>query len=151
MSNPSHDATRGVRGSVVILGADACLAALPATSTQLVNACLAFGYDDVIPASWGDELLAVGCLDQLAARDAGPAMACICPLVREQLRGASGVGDAAVRLVSPPVAGSCPGRSGRCRTSRTTRSTTGAGTTRCRAACRRPNGWRRKASTARSS
>ena len=104
MSNPSHDATRGVRGSVVILGADACLAALPATSTQLVNACLAFGYDDVIPASWGDELLAVGCLDQLAARDAGPAMACICPLVREQLRGASGVGDAAVRLVSPPVA-----------------------------------------------
>jgi len=104
MSIPSHDANRGVRGSVVILGADACLAALPATSTQLVNACLAFGYDDVIPASWGDELLAVGCLDQLAARDAGPAMACICPLVREQLRGASGVGDAAVRLVSPPVA-----------------------------------------------
>ncbi|HTL95374.1 MAG TPA: hypothetical protein VL157_07520 [Gemmatimonadaceae bacterium] len=104
MSIPSHDANRGVRGSVVILGADACLAALPATSTQLVNACLAFGYDDVIPASWGDELLAVGCLDQLAARDAGPAMACICPLVREQLRGASGVSDAAVRLVSPPVA-----------------------------------------------
>lgn len=104
MSTSSHDAHRGVRGSVVILGADACLAALPATATQLVNACLAFGYDDVIPASWGDELLAVGCLDQLAARDGGPAMACICPLVREQLRGASGVGDAAVRLVSPPVA-----------------------------------------------
>ncbi|HEV2178898.1 MAG TPA: hypothetical protein VGR59_01185, partial [Gemmatimonadaceae bacterium] len=104
MSIPSQDANRGVRGSVVILGADACLAALPATSTQLVNACLAFGYDDVIPASWGDELLAVGCLDQLAARGAGPAMACICPLVREQLRGASGVADAAVRLVSPPVA-----------------------------------------------
>lgn len=104
MSTPSHDANRGVRGSVVILGADACLAALPATSTQLVNACLAFGYDDVIPASWGDELLAVGCLDQLAAKGGGPAMACICPLVREQLRGASGVGDAAVRLVSPPVA-----------------------------------------------
>lgn len=104
MSIPSHDADRGVRGSVVILGADACLAALPATSTQLVNACLAFGYDDVVPASWGDELLAVGCLDQLAARDAGPAMACICPLVREQLRGANGVNDAAVRLVSPPVA-----------------------------------------------
>lgn len=104
MSIPSHDADRGVRGSVVILGADACLAALPATSTQLVNACLAFGYDDVVPASWGDELVAVGCLDQLAARDAGPAMACICPLVREQLRGAHGVNDAAVRLVSPPVA-----------------------------------------------
>ncbi|HEX6806440.1 MAG TPA: hypothetical protein VF118_00550 [Gemmatimonadaceae bacterium] len=104
MSTPSHDANRGVRGSVVILGADACLAALPATSTQLVNACLAFGYDDVIPASWGDELLAVGCLDQLAAKGGGPAMACICPLVREQLRGASGVAAAAVRLVSPPVA-----------------------------------------------
>jgi hypothetical protein len=80
------------------------LAALPATSTQLVNACFAFGYDDVIPASWGDELLAVGCLDQLAARGDGPAMACICPLVREQLRGTPGLGDAAVRLVSPPVA-----------------------------------------------
>src|SRR6185437_5947360 len=104
MSTPSHDANRGVRGSVVILGADACLAALPATSTQLVNACLAFGYDDVVPASWGDELLAVGCLDQLAARGGGPAMTCICPLVREQLRGATRVGDSAVRLVSPPVA-----------------------------------------------
>ncbi|HEY7896244.1 MAG TPA: hypothetical protein VIC24_15180 [Gemmatimonadaceae bacterium] len=104
MTNPSPDAGRGVRGSVVILGADACLAALPATPTQLVNACVAFGYDDVIPASWGDELLAVGCLDQLAARGDQPAMACICPLVREQLRGTTGLGDAAVRLVSPPVA-----------------------------------------------
>src|SRR6185312_7477556 len=104
MSTPPHDAKRGVRGSVVILGADACLAALPATPTQLINACFAFGYDDVVPASWGDELLAVGCLDQLAARGAEPAMACICPLVREQLRGANGLGDAAVRLVSPPVA-----------------------------------------------
>ena len=104
MTNPSPDAGRGVRWSVVILGADACLAALPATPTQLVNACFAFGYDDVVPASWGDELLAVGCLDQLAARGDHPAMACICPLVREQLRGTSGLGDAAVRLVSPPVA-----------------------------------------------
>jgi len=104
MSTPPHDAKRGVRGSVVILGADACLAALPATPTQLINACFAFGYDDVVPASWGDELLAVGCLDQLAARGGGPAMACICPLVREQLRGATRLGDSAVRLVSPPVA-----------------------------------------------
>lgn len=104
MSTPPHDAKRGVRGSVVILGADACLAALPATPTQLINACFAFGYDDVVPASCGDELLAVGCLDQLAARGGGPAMACICPLVREQLRGATRVGDSAVRLVSPPVA-----------------------------------------------
>ncbi len=104
MTNPSPDAGRGVRGSVVILGANACLAALPATPTQLVNACFAFGYDDVVPASWGDELLAVGCLDQLAARGDQPAMACICPLVREQLRGTTSLGEAAVRLVSPPVA-----------------------------------------------
>jgi hypothetical protein len=104
MSNAFPGAGRGSRGSVVILGADALLAALPATPTQLANACFAAGYDDVVPASMGDELLAVACLDQLAARDDGPTIACICPLVREQLRGANGLNNSAVRLVSPPVA-----------------------------------------------
>src|SRR5690348_16284732 len=43
---------------VVILGTDALLAAAPATPVQLAHACLRGGFANVIPASWGDELIA---------------------------------------------------------------------------------------------
>ncbi|MEP7065250.1 MAG: hypothetical protein ABI889_04385 [Gemmatimonadota bacterium] len=89
--------------SVAILGVDALLVALPSTPTQLANACFAGGYDDVIPATWGDELIAGGCLAQLEHRT-GPAIFCACPLVAEQLRGAQELRRFIVPLVSPPVA-----------------------------------------------
>jgi hypothetical protein len=89
--------------SIAILGADALLIALPSTPTQLANACFAGGFDDVFPATWGDELIAAGCLEQLDSRT-GPAIFCACPLVAEQLRGAVDLRRFIVPFVSPPVA-----------------------------------------------
>jgi hypothetical protein len=89
--------------SVAILGADALLVALPSTPTQLANACFAGGFAEVFPATWGDELIAAGCLEQLERRS-GPAIFCACPLVAEQLRGAAELLRFIVPLISPPVA-----------------------------------------------
>jgi len=89
--------------SVVILGSDALLAALPATPTQLANACYAAGFEGVFPASWGDELVAAGCLKDLETH-LGPAILCTCPLVSEQLRGVAALQRYQLHLVSPPVA-----------------------------------------------
>jgi hypothetical protein len=89
--------------SIAILGADALLVALPSTPTQLANACFADGYDEVFPATWGDELIAAGCLEQLEGRT-GPAIFCACPLVAEQLRGAAELRRFIVPFISPPVA-----------------------------------------------
>ncbi|MBK5189763.1 MAG: hypothetical protein JJD97_16085, partial [Gemmatimonadaceae bacterium] len=89
--------------SVVILGADALLVALPSTPTQLANACVAGGFAGVFPVTWGDELIAAGCLEQLESRT-GPAIFCACPLVAEQLRGAAELHRFIVPLISPPVA-----------------------------------------------
>ncbi len=50
----------------IILGADAVLGALPASPVQLAHACLALGFELAAPATWGDELIAEGCLDRLA-------------------------------------------------------------------------------------
>ena len=89
--------------SVAILGADALIVALPSTPTQLANACFAGGFAEVFPATWGDELIAAGCLEQLESRT-GPAIFCSCPLVAEQLRGAAELRRFIVPLISPPVA-----------------------------------------------
>jgi outer membrane biosynthesis protein TonB len=89
--------------SVAILGADALLVALPSTPTQLANACFAGGSAEVFPATWGDELIAAGCLEQLESRT-GPAIFCACPLVAEQLRGAAELRRFIIPLISPPVA-----------------------------------------------
>lgn len=89
--------------SVVILGSDALITALPATPTQLANACYAAGFEGVFPASWGDELVAAGCLKNLETR-IGPAILCACPLVSEQLRGVAPLQRYQLHLVSPPVA-----------------------------------------------
>jgi len=102
MNRPSTQAAV-VPPSVVILGSDALLAALPATPTQLANACYAAGFEGVFPASWGDELVAAGCLKDLESH-LGPAILCTCPLVREQLRGVAPLSRHQVHLVSPPVA-----------------------------------------------
>ena len=102
MSDPSTT-VESTRRSVAILGADALLVALPSTPTQLANACFAGGFAEVFPATWGDELIAAGCLEQLESRT-GPAIFCACPLVAEQLRGATELRRFIVPLISPPVA-----------------------------------------------
>ena len=97
--------------SIVILGTDALLAAMPATPVQLAHACLALGYTGVFPASWGDELVAASCLRHLAergedaARGAGPVIQCSCPLVTGALLevGAE-LAPFIVPLVAPPIA-----------------------------------------------
>src|SRR5688572_7542430 len=44
------------RLAAVILGNDVVLAARPNTPAQLARACVAAGFDIVVPPSWGDEL-----------------------------------------------------------------------------------------------
>ena len=91
--------------SVVVLGADAVLAALPATPVQLAHACRALGYDVAFPASWGDEVVAGTCLERLHEFGDGPAILCSCPLVVERLtRSGEELAPFMMNLVSPPVA-----------------------------------------------
>ena len=91
--------------SVMILGADAVLAALPATPVQLAHACHRLGFVSVFPASWGDELIAGACLDQLDGRGDEPAVLCSCPLVRDRLlRAGDDLIPWMISLVAPPVA-----------------------------------------------
>ena len=97
--------SRSRTASAIVLGADAVLAAHPATAVQLAHACLRAGYSTVIPASWGDELLAGETIRQLRASDARPLVYCACPHVSDRLLD---VGDDLapflVSVVSPPVA-----------------------------------------------
>ena len=102
MSDPAAAAEPTSR-SVAILGADALLAARPCTPAQLANACIAGGFAEVFPATWGDELIAAGCLEKLERRT-GSAIFCACPRVAEQLRGAAELRPFIVPLISPPVA-----------------------------------------------
>ena len=91
--------------AVVVLGADAVLAALPATAVQLAHACLAAGWRSAVPATWGDELVAKECLTQLAGRSSAPAVLCACPRVRDRLcAGGTDLSRVVIATVSPPVA-----------------------------------------------
>ncbi|HTL93916.1 MAG TPA: [Fe-Fe] hydrogenase large subunit C-terminal domain-containing protein [Gemmatimonadaceae bacterium] len=91
--------------SVVILGADAVLAALPATSVQLAHACRALGYDMAFPATWGDELVAEGCLRYLAAHEPETAILSACPHVVDRLtRAGAELVPHMIVLAAPPVA-----------------------------------------------
>ena len=91
--------------SVVILGTDAVLAAAPATPVQLAHACLAAGYGAVVPASWGDELIATECLRRAAMRGREPVICAVCPRVTDRLlTGGGELAPFAMALVSPPVA-----------------------------------------------
>ncbi len=90
---------------VAILGTDALLAALPATPVQLAHACLQAGFASVIPASWGDELVAGAALRQLSLFGDGPAIHCSCPIVAHRLLTVGGdLRPVLVALVPPPVA-----------------------------------------------
>lgn len=90
---------------IVILGTDALLAASPATPVQLAHACLRAGYANVIPVSWGDELIASSVIRKLAESGAGPAIQCSCPIVAHRLLSTGGdLRPVMITLVSPPVA-----------------------------------------------
>lgn len=91
--------------SVVVLGADVVLAALPATPVQLAHACRALGYDAVFPASWGDEVVAGACLERLHEFGDAPVILCSCPLVSERLtRSGEELEPFMMKMVPPPVA-----------------------------------------------
>jgi hypothetical protein len=90
--------------SLLILGADAVLAAAPATPVQLAHACLAAGYRTVVPASWGDEILARRVIDALENTN-GPIVLCCCPLVTRRLSTRmDDIGSMMLSGVAPPVA-----------------------------------------------
>ena len=90
---------------IVVLGTDAVLAAQPGTAVQLAHACLRAGFANVIPASWGDELIASALLRKLGESGPGPAIACSCPIVAHRLLSASAdLRPVLVPFVPPPVA-----------------------------------------------
>ena len=90
--------------SLLILGTDAVRAASPATPVQLAHACLAAGYRSVVPASWGDELLARRIIEAIENTIA-PLVVCSCPFVTRRLsRNADDIGSMVLSCVAPPVA-----------------------------------------------
>jgi len=90
---------------IVILGTDAVLAASPATPVQLAHACLRAGFANVIPASWGDELIAAAVLRRLPQFGNSPVIQCSCPIVAHRLLTVGGdLRPVLLPLVPPPVA-----------------------------------------------
>ena len=90
--------------SIVVLGADALLAAQPATPIQLAHACALAGYQHVVPASWGDELIALASLRALHDHAHMPAIQCSCPYVAHRLLAVgTDLRPFLVSLVAPPV------------------------------------------------
>jgi hypothetical protein len=71
--------------SIAILGTDAFLAAAPALPVQLMHAALAAGFDAVVPASLGDELVASETLRLAQLHGRRPVVQCSCPFSLTQL------------------------------------------------------------------
>lgn len=103
LSPPSSHQPRAV--PLVILGTDALLAAAPATPVQLAHACLKAGFANVLPASWGDELIATAALRRLPELTGSPVIQCSCPIVAHRLLNVGGdLRPAMLAFVAPPVA-----------------------------------------------
>ncbi len=105
----ANDPSSRAAPSLAILGTDALIAAQPATAVQLAHACARIGYQVVVPATWGDELLAAGCLRQVATRrgggETGPAIFCSCPYVAHRLLAVGpDLQPFIASFVAPPVA-----------------------------------------------
>lgn len=102
---PDSATTNSMRiPSIVVLGADALLAAQPATPIQLAHACALAGYQHVVPASWGDELIALASLRALRDHAHMPAIQCSCPYVAHRLLAVgTDLRPFLVSLVAPPV------------------------------------------------
>ena len=91
--------------SIIVLGADALLGALPATPIQLAHACMLAGYQNVVPASWGDELIAAASLRALRHHGQLPAIQCSCPHVAHRLLAVgTDLRPFLLSFVAPPVA-----------------------------------------------
>jgi hypothetical protein len=72
---------------------------------QLAHACHRWGFASVIPASWGEELLASETIRRCALRENRPAIHCACPRVAERLGAhAARLDDTIIWLATPPVA-----------------------------------------------
>lgn len=72
---------------------------------QLFHACRRWGFSSVVPASWGDELIAGHVIRQCAARGDQPAIQCSCPRVGDRLASnAMLLEESVLWLLSPPVA-----------------------------------------------
>lgn len=90
--------------SLLILGADAVLAAQPASPVQLAHACHSAGYDVVVPASLGEELIAERVLARLRG-ETKPMVQCSCPCVARRLAAhAEPIGSMLIRVLPPPIA-----------------------------------------------
>jgi hypothetical protein len=90
---------------IAIVGNDLLLQALPARPVQVSHALLAAGYALVVPASWGDELLAEHATRHVLAVDARPRIYCSCPRVRQRLLATGNeLAPHLLALVAPPVA-----------------------------------------------
>ena len=102
---PESATTNSMRiPSIVILGADALIAALPATPIQLAHACALVGYQHVVPSSWGDELIAAATLRALHSHEEKPAIHCSCPFVAHRLLAVgTDLRPFLVSMVAPPV------------------------------------------------
>lgn len=91
--------------SVLVLGNDMVLAARPASAIQVAHAALLAGFDAVVPASWGDELLAAHGARILAGRPTESVIFCACPEVAHRtLAAGSELAPFLLSLVPPPVA-----------------------------------------------
>ena len=58
--------------AIAIVGNDVLLAVRPATAVQLAHALQRIGFDIVVPASWGDELVAYAALQNCTERGTAP-------------------------------------------------------------------------------
>jgi hypothetical protein len=100
-----RQADAGKSLAAVILGNDAVAAIRPYASSQLARACVAAGFDVIVPPSWGDELVAGAYLEQLADRLEYAVAPCACPLVRSMLdRSGGGTAVGCAFAAAPPVA-----------------------------------------------
>lgn len=91
--------------SIIVVGNDALIEVLPARPVQFSHACRSAGFDQAVPLSWGDELVAEASLRALEQRGSGPAVLCSCPVVKQRLLGAGGdLVPLSISLASPPVA-----------------------------------------------
>ena len=91
--------------SVLVLGNDLVLAARPATAIQVAHAALRAGFDAVVPASWGEELVAAQGARILAERPTQSAVFCACPEVAHRaLASGPELAPFLLSLVPPPVA-----------------------------------------------
>ena len=95
-------ADEGKSLAAVILGNDAIAAIRPCAPSQLARACVAAGFDVIVPPSWGDELVAGAYLQQLADRLEYAVAPCACPLVRSMLERPGAASTVGCAFVAPP-------------------------------------------------